>query len=89
MESRESGGRTRRERPRPVPPKRLMKRLEQVLLILFGIIAVAAGLYLWHGLGPDFGMGESRGRVSRSAMIVSLGLLAAAIGLELPFFRGV
>lgn len=56
-------------------------------LIFFGIISVAGGLYLWNGLGPRFGLGESQGRVSRSASVVSVGLLFAVIGLELLFFR--
>ena len=38
-------------------------------LLGFGVIAVAAGLYLWNGLGPYFGLGPSRGRVDRKAAI--------------------
>jgi hypothetical protein len=44
-------------------------------LLVFGIPAVAAGLYLWHGLGPHFGLGPVRRKVDRRAAIgVSLAL---------------
>jgi hypothetical protein len=37
-------------------------------LAFFGIPAIAAGLYLWHGLGPSFGRGTA-GKVDRRAAI--------------------
>jgi hypothetical protein len=44
-------------------------------LLAFGVPAVAAGLYLWHGLGPHFGLGPVRRKVDRRAAIgVSLAL---------------
>ena len=52
-------------------------------LFLFGIPAIALGLYLWHGLGPHFGLGEAKGQVSRSAMVASIVLLSAIVGAEL------
>ena len=52
-------------------------------LILFGIATVPLGLYLWHGLGPHFGLGEARGKVSRSATVVSLCLFAAVVAVEM------
>ena len=45
-------------------------------LLAFGVAAIMAGLYLWHGLGPHFGLGESQGKVDRKAalgMTVALG----------------
>lgn len=54
-------------------------------LILFGVLTVALGLYVWNGLGPKFGLGEARGRVSRAAAITSLVLFAVVAGLELVF----
>jgi hypothetical protein len=36
---------------------------------LFGIVAVAAGLWLWNGLGPKFGLGAARGEVDRKAAL--------------------
>lgn len=50
-------------------------------LIAFGTPAAAAGLYLWNGLGPSFGLGEQQGRVDRRAAVgvaVALGVLAGA-----------
>jgi hypothetical protein len=45
-------------------------------LLGFGVIAVAAGLYLWNGLGPCFGLGPSRGQVDRkTAVAVTIALL--------------
>jgi hypothetical protein len=29
-------------------------------LLVFGLVATAAGLALWHGLGPRFGLGRNR-----------------------------
>lgn len=53
------------------------------LLILFGVISVAFGLFLWNGLGPSFGLGPSRGMVSRTAVIASAFLLTALVGIEI------
>jgi hypothetical protein len=52
------------------------------LLWLFGAATVPAGLGLWHRLGPHFGLGPARGRVSARAAYASLaGLVAlAALG---------
>jgi len=44
------------------------------LLWLFGVITVSIGFYIWHRLGPKFGLGESNGRVDEWAAYVSLGL---------------
>lgn len=52
-------------------------------LILFGILTAPLGLYLWNGLGPKFGLGEAKGRVSRSAALTSLALLAVLAGVEM------
>jgi hypothetical protein len=48
-------------------------------LLAFGIFAVAAGLYLWNGLGPYFGLGPSRGKVDRTAAIGSAFALACVL----------
>lgn len=52
------------------------------LLWLFGAMAVPTGLALWHRLGPSFGLGEARGRVSRKAAYTALVcfLLLAILG---------
>jgi hypothetical protein len=49
------------------------------ILLAFGIPAVAAGLYLWHGLGPHFGLGLANGRVDRRAAVgTAVALLVVA-----------
>ena len=45
----------------------------------FGIPALVAGLYLWNGLGPYFGLGPSRGKVDRKAALgVTMALVVVA-----------
>jgi len=52
-------------------------------LIAFGVAAVLAGLLLWHGQGPYFGLGEARGTVDRRAAIWVAALLALLVAAEL------
>jgi hypothetical protein len=47
-------------------------------LWLFGAVTVPAGLGLWHRLGPHFGLGPARERVSPG---VAYGSLVACVGL--------
>lgn len=48
-------------------------------LLAFGLPAIAAGLFLWNGLGPYFGLGPSRGKVDRTAAVgVTIALLLVA-----------
>jgi len=54
-------------------------------LLLFGAVATPVGFWLWHGLGPSFGLGAARGQVSRSASIISISLLMLTILAELFF----
>lgn len=51
-------------------------------LIAFGFAAVPAGLALWHGLGPQFGLGGARGEVDRRAAAGSLVLLVIVVVVE-------
>jgi hypothetical protein len=52
----------------------------------FGIVAVAAGLRLWHGEGAHFGLGAAQGRVSpRAAYIVAAVVLLWAVSTVLLF----
>ena len=37
------------------------------LLIAIGLLATGAGFFLWHGLGPSFGLGSAHGQVDRRA----------------------
>ena len=50
-------------------------------LWLFGMLATPTGLLLWHGLGPDFGLGEAHGQVDRGAAYVSATLLVLTVVL--------
>jgi hypothetical protein len=51
------------------------------LLWLFGGVAVAARLWLWHGQGRHFGLGKARGQVSHGAAYASVAALAALLAL--------
>lgn len=55
-------------------------------LLLFGAVTIPLGFWLWHGLGPHFGLGAARGHVSRGAAAASLCLLAVTVGAELIFY---
>jgi hypothetical protein len=51
-------------------------------LLAFGLVAVAAGLYLWNGLGPYFGLGPSRGQVDRKAAVGATIALLVVVCME-------
>ena len=51
-------------------------------LIAFGLACVPCGLFLWHGLGPDFGLGAAKGRVDRRAALGTLALLLIVVLAE-------
>jgi hypothetical protein len=51
-------------------------------LIAFGLFCVPCGLFLWHGLGPHYGLGEARGRVDRRAALGALALLLILVLVE-------
>jgi hypothetical protein len=53
-----------------------------MLLWLFGLVTIPAGLWLWHGLGRNFGLGAG-GQVNRADAYVMLALTALVIVLEL------
>ena len=55
----------------------------QWLLILFGLITVPAGLFLWHRQGVHFGLGRENGKVHPLATVTSLMLLVLLIAAEL------
>ncbi|NUM53730.1 MAG: hypothetical protein HUU46_08810 [Candidatus Hydrogenedentes bacterium] len=54
-------------------------------MVLFGLCTAPLGLYLWHRQGPYFGLGETRGRVDRHAVVTSTLLLGLVVCLELIF----
>ena len=53
------------------------------LMVLFGLLTVPLGLYLWHNQGKHFGLGEANGQVSRPATVVSAVLLIVLAATEL------
>jgi len=55
-------------------------------LILFGVPTAATGLYLWNGLGPNFGPGPARGNVDRRAAVGLFLTLALLISMEILCF---
>jgi hypothetical protein len=52
-------------------------------LLLFGIPAVAAGLWFWNGLGTHFGLGQAHGTVDRTAAWGMTALLILVILMEM------
>jgi hypothetical protein len=56
-----------------------------VLLWLFGVTTISVGLRMWHGLGPHFGLGDSRGTVDTTVAYVMLALTIAVVLVELAF----
>jgi hypothetical protein len=53
------------------------------LLVLFGVVTIPAGFFLWHRQGANFGLGEAHGRVSARAAVVSMVLFIAVVAVEL------
>jgi len=51
-------------------------------LWLFGIVTLPAGLFLWNGLGPHFGLGATAGKVDHRAAYASCVLLVLAVVVE-------
>jgi hypothetical protein len=65
----------------------LRERASLWQIILFGLMAAPLGFWFWHGLGPHFGLGSARGRVSPRAAFVSATLLVIVIGAELLLYQ--
>jgi hypothetical protein len=57
-------------------------------LIAFGLVCAPAGLRLWHGLGPRFGLGDAGGEVDRRAVGWALGLVAVLVLAEILVAAG-
>jgi hypothetical protein len=51
--------------------------------VLFGVLTVPLGLYLWHRQGSYFGLAEARGSVNMTAALISTALLVVLAGVEL------
>jgi hypothetical protein len=52
------------------------------LMVLFGLVTVPTGLFLWNGLGPHFGLGEAGGKVDHKAATVALALVLIVVIAE-------
>src|SRR5262245_57162160 len=52
-------------------------------LRLFGLLAVPAGLWLWHRQGPHFGLGAAGGRVNRGVAYAGLVAFVSLVALGL------
>jgi hypothetical protein len=50
-------------------------------LWIFGLLAAASGIWLWHGQGQHFGIGNPGGEVDGIVTYVALGTLAALLVL--------
>jgi hypothetical protein len=56
-------------------------------LLVFGALVAPIGFWLWNGIGPYFGLGAGRGRVSHGAAVVSLILFGVVVATELAFYH--
>jgi hypothetical protein len=54
----------------------------QWTLIAFGLACAPAGLWLWSGLGPHYGLGEPKGKVDRRAVRWAFGLVVTIVAVE-------
>ncbi len=52
-------------------------------LVRLGLLTVPLGFFLWHGLGPHFGLGKANGFVSHSAALTSVCLFILVFVVEL------
>jgi hypothetical protein len=50
-------------------------------LMSFGLTTVALGLWLWNGLGPNFGLRVPRGHVDEHATTIAVSVCAATIAV--------
>jgi len=52
------------------------------LMLLYGLVCVPTGLFLWNGLGPHFGLGEAQGKVDCKAALVTLAIVLIVVVVE-------
>jgi hypothetical protein len=53
------------------------------VLWLFGAVSVPMGLWLWNGLGPNFGLGRGQGNVNHRVAYATLAIFALLVVLGL------
>jgi hypothetical protein len=51
----------------------------------FGLLTVPPGFFLWHRLGPHFGLGDAHGKVSVRAAYLCLGALLVFVAVASTF----
>jgi hypothetical protein len=54
----------------------------QWTLIAFGLVCAPAGLWLWNGFGPHYGLGKPKGEVDRKAVRWAFGLVLTIVVVE-------
>ena len=70
--------------PNAADPSDLMRAgSPQWPLVLFGIITIPMGFFLWNGLGPHFGLGQAAGKVGSKPAIAAFVCLLLLIVVEL------
>lgn len=55
--------------------------------VIFGLITIPMGLYLWHNQGRYFGFGGEKGAVEKGAVMLSVGALMTIVLIELAFWQ--
>jgi len=51
-------------------------------MLLFGLVCVPSGLFLWNGLGKCFGLGDAQGKVDRNAALGTRVLVLTVMVVE-------
>ena len=75
--------------PNTADPGDLMREgCPRWVLIAFGIVAFLFGLFLWNGLGSQFGLGKAAGTVDRLTATVTFTCLVVLISIELMTYAG-
>ena len=57
----------------------------RAILLLFGLVTIPVGFWIWNGLGRHFGLGDKTGHVDRAVCYVVTLILSAVVVLELAF----
>jgi hypothetical protein len=60
----------------------------QWILVVFGAIAFPLGLFLWNGLGVQFGLGDARGKVGGRVAVSVFVLLLVLVFAEVLTYAG-
>ena len=73
--------------PHTADPGDMMREgLPHWVLVVFGIVATPSGLWLWNGLGPQFGLGKTARRIDQRVAVAMFFSLLGLIAAELLTF---